>query len=82
MKIVELIINDCQIWLVIEQHNKFSSDFKTDKFLCYFKLTEPNLLFYGELFKDEMGNPILFNSEIEAEEYAKNFLCKRKPNGG
>ncbi len=48
-----------------------------EEFLCYFKLTEPTPLIYGELFRDENGKPLLFDTVENAVKYAQRELVKR-----
>jgi hypothetical protein len=79
VKIIHL--KDKTIWLAIDQLRTYSSDFKLieDKpeFLCYFKLTEPNPIIYGELLRDNEGKPKLFTSIDEAIEKAKELLKQK-----
>lgn len=73
MEIRRLEINERPLWLVIDQFRVYveanNSFVTTERFICYYKLKEPNTLFFGELIKDENDLPILFNSADEAEEY-------------
>ena len=69
------------IWLSIDQLRVYSQDTNMidieEEFLCYFKLTEPTPLIYGELFRDENGKPLLFDTVDNALSYAKRELKKR-----
>ncbi len=79
IKIIQ--IKEKAIWLAIDQLRTYSLDFKfieeKPEFLCYFKLTEPNPIIYGELLRDKEGKPILFKSVDEAIEKAKELLNQR-----
>ncbi len=81
MKVKEIQLKNRTVWLAIDQLRIYSADFKfieeKPEFLCYFKLTEPNPIIYGELLRDKEGKPILFNSVDEAIEKAIELLNQR-----
>ena len=78
MEIRTLEINGEPLWLVIDQFRVYveanNSFVTTEKFICYFKLSEPNTLFFGELVKDENELPRLFNTPNDAEVFVMNLL--------
>lgn len=77
----EIVIKNRIIWLVIDQLRTYTEDYKfieeKPEFLCYFKLTEPNPIIYGELLRDKENKPILFKTVDEAIEKAKEYLSQR-----
>lgn len=81
MRILSVTIKATIVWLVIDQLRVYSSDtmnFTTkNKFLCYFKNSEPTPFIYGELFTDNNENPIMFDSEKSAIDYAYVELERR-----
>lgn len=81
MTVKEIQLYNRTVWLAIDQLRTYSADFKfieeKPEFLCYFKLTEPNPIIYGELLRDKEGKPILFATIDEAIEKAKELLNQR-----
>jgi hypothetical protein len=78
-----ITFGNTKVWLFIQQLCRHSAgDIKnldlTDKYLCYFKFSEPTTISYGELICDPNSDaPLIFNSHIEAEKFAASFLDKR-----
>lgn len=74
-------LKDKIVWLVIDQLRRYSTDFKSldenEEFLCYFKLSEPSSILYGELLRDMEGRPLLFKNVDEAVEKAKGLLNQK-----
>lgn len=81
MKVKEILLKSRTVWLAIDQLRIYSPDLKfieeKPEFLCYFKLTEPNPIIFGELLRDKEGKPIIFKSVDEAIEKAKEILNQR-----
>ena len=81
MKVRIIQLKEKAVWLTIDQLRTYSTDFKfieeKQEFLCYFKLTEPTTMIYGELLCDKKGKPIIFNSIDKAIEKAKEILNQR-----
>ena len=76
----EIDINGVKVWLYIDQlrliDNKTREIKTEEKFLCYFKFTEPNPFVLGELIKDNQL-PRLFNSSSEAIKFAQEYIKRR-----
>lgn len=72
-----------KIWLFIHQLHIYQNDdpknlAEQDKYICYFKFSEPTPIIYGELIRDVEGNqPIVFKTREEAEQYASDYLENR-----
>lgn len=81
MKVKEIQLKNKTVWLAIDQLRAYSADFRffeeKPEFLCFFNLTEPTSIVYGELLRDKEGKPILFRSVDEAIEKAKELLNQR-----
>ncbi len=81
MIVKEIQLKNRTVWLAIDQLRTYSSDFKfiedKSEFLCYFKLTEPNLTINGELIRDKDNKPLLFKSVNEAIEQAMEILNQK-----
>lgn len=72
-----------KIWLFIQQLHRHDHDDNNNfvpaaQYLCYYKFSEPTLMLFGELLREEhAGHPLLFASSDEAEKYATDFLRKK-----
>jgi hypothetical protein len=72
-----------KIWLFIQQtHSYQNGDVKNlpeiQEFICYFKFSEPTVIVYGELIREnDSRHPKIFTSIEEAELYATGYLEKR-----
>lgn len=73
MRIEEINVRENTVWIVIEPL-RIENQILNNQFFCYFKLTKPNDLVYGELFKGDDGKTIIFNSPEQAIEYANTNL--------
>lgn len=78
-----ITFGNTKIWLFIQQlHQHNNGDLinpvPLNKFICYFKFSEPTVILFGELMRnDETGIPFMFNSAEEAEKFAAEFLHKK-----
>lgn len=78
MNINEIKVGENIIWLVIESYRSANPEVKNiENFICYYKLSPPNMFVYGELLKTEDGKPIEFNSIEKAKEYASTYFKKQ-----
>lgn len=77
----EIQINNTLIWLAIDNYIPLLSDsdssVEESRFLCYYKLTEPNDIIHGELFRDSEGKPIIFTDIDEAVTKATEILIQK-----
>jgi hypothetical protein len=78
-----ITFGDLKIWLFIEQIHAYRDDDLVDihemeEYLCYFKFSEPTVIVYGELIR-ENGNkaPKVFKSIEEAEQFSTEYLQSR-----
>jgi hypothetical protein len=71
------------VWLFIQQlHSHVPDDFVNtvpdQKFICYFKFSEPTVILFGELIRHpETKIPYLFDSFSEAEAFAIEYVRQR-----
>lgn len=76
-------INNIKVWLYIQKltvyitHGASQELVETDEYLCYFKLSPPTEIIFGELMRDENKRPKLFASPDESEMYAIKFLGQK-----
>lgn len=81
MTVKEIKIKDRSVWLAIDQLRMYSQDLNCiedrPEYMCYFKLTEPTPIIYGELLRDQEAKPILFTTIDDAIREAKELLNKR-----
>lgn len=80
MKVEKVSINGFSLWIIIDENRTF--DFATNQpiikgYFCYYNFKDPNILFYGERFKNQDGQPIIFETETEAMEYVYNLLGQK-----
>jgi hypothetical protein len=71
-----------KVWIYLQQlyENKPESKGVTDinKFICYFKFSEPTVMVYGELVMDEDYHlPAIFDSLEDAEKTAIRYIEKK-----
>lgn len=79
MNINEIKVGENTIWLVVEPYRYGDQEGKNvENFICYFKLSPPNMFIYGELLKKEDGNPVIFDSVEKAIEYTSTFFNEKK----
>jgi hypothetical protein len=51
---------------------------EVDEFLCYFKFSEPTVIVYGELVREnESRRPMVFSTIEEAELFTTRYLQER-----
>jgi hypothetical protein len=77
MREEKIDVNRFALWLSIDQNQTIDQETQNvivDGYYCYYKFTKPNSLFYGERFKNEEGQPIVFQTEEAAIQYVVNFL--------
>jgi hypothetical protein len=79
--IKKILIGNTQVWLLFhgflyynENHELIES---LNKYLCYFKFTEPTPMIYGELIKDEVGKPIVFQNIDDAITEVRKLIQNR-----
>lgn len=73
MRIEKIHVRENIIWIVIDPL-QIDNQILNNQFFCYFKLTQPTDIIYGELFRGDNGKPIIFNSPEQAIEYANANL--------
>lgn len=80
MRIRTIKLTNTTIWLALLPLIKYSPELELletqNEFLCFFKFSEPNPFFFGELLSDENNIPLIFKSEEESVQYAINYLKK------
>ena len=81
MTVENITLCGISLWISVHQLQVYSPDRSKiearQEFLCYFKLSEPTATIIGELFRDDVNKPMLFNSVENAMIYAKTELEKR-----
>ncbi len=76
-------INNVKVWLYIQKlatyitHGTSQELIETNEYLCYFKLSPPTEIIFGELIRDEQKRPKLFTGSDEAEMYAMKSLKEK-----
>jgi hypothetical protein len=78
-----ITFGNTKVWLFIQQLHRHTDREKenllpVDKYLCYFKFSEPTVISLGEIIQDPNTNsPFVFSSPDKAEEYAISLLDKQ-----
>jgi len=78
MIVEKAFVKDIPVWLSIDQFRTYNQDTETidvtDKFVCYYKLSESTGIIHGELMRDANDRILLFNTAENARNYILTVL--------
>jgi hypothetical protein len=78
-----ITFGDTKVWLFIQQLYRHKSNdtanlIQENKYLCYYKFSEPTVVAFGELIQEAGSDlPKIFRSVDEAEKFSTAYLAEK-----
>jgi sorbitol-specific phosphotransferase system component IIC len=72
-------IGDMNVWITTDEIRTYNKDRileDTGQYICYFSLTDPTGISYGQIIT-EKKKPVVFNSQDEANNYVESLMANK-----